>query len=157
MDNAIQPNRYNFQKPYPRNQKYPKILIVSDIIFMLSALTLATIWNAPIGKSLGAYFIILLFAGISGVATIISALYTFFKTIKKKDSSLHSFNIFSRYIILSFIVSAILLFVANNVTRYVDYLDSGTINVLSILSFLLLNITGFIHLAILTNNFKNHH
>ena len=138
------------------SQKYFKFLVISEIIFMLSLILFMALGTLLLAGHGGNITLIIMFIScaimtISGVAAPISTLYTFFKTIKKKDYISHAHNTFSRYIIAAYLVSAVYLFLVYKVFDLYLFLSTNNLEFLSYLPFVLINIAGFIHLAILTN------
>ncbi|MBQ1387445.1 hypothetical protein IIY68_01490 [Candidatus Saccharibacteria bacterium] len=165
MDNDIEnPNNTfldNLKPPTSTiwNQKYFKLLILSNIIsvpslfiFMISGQSLLD------GKGGYITFPIMLISGfllmIFGNIFAISTIYTFLKTIKKKSFIPHAHNIFSRYIIAASLVSTIYLFLVYKIFDLYLYLKTNNLEMINFVPFLLINIAGFIHIAILNAKYK---
>lgn len=143
------------------NQKYFKFLVISEITFILSLIIFMTLGTLLLDGHGGNITFIVMFIScatmtISGITAPISTLYTFFKTIKKKDPMSHAHNIFSRYILVAYLVSAIYLFLIYKAFDLYLYLNTNNLEFLNYLPFLLINIAGFIHLIILNNKYIKH-
>ena len=141
------------------SQTHFKFLALSEIAFIISLI----LWMASGTLLLAGYgdnimLLVIFFSCaiviFSGIATLISALYIFFKTIKRKDPISYTHNIFSRYTIMAYLISAVYLFLIYKVFDLYSKVDN--LEFLSMLPFIFVNIAGFIHLAILNNKYKAH-
>lgn len=133
------------------------IFIVSTIIF--TSLAIADPFHLP-----PILFITFWLSGVpfmfSSATTIITALYVFFKTFKKKGPTLHAYNIFSQYILTAAFAGLLFLLVAYSTIRFMNYdptiTDENIIATIAITIFSIINISGFIHLAFLYHKYAKY-
>lgn len=163
-NNTINPNDTHLDNPNPPiptiwNQRYFKLLIASNVISMPSLFIFMTSGQLLLDGKGG--YIVLPIMLISGFLTMIfgnifpiSTIYTFFKTIKKKDFISHAHNIFCRYIIAACLISAIYLFLVYKVFNLYLYLKTNNLEIVNFIPFISINIAGFIHITILDNRYK---
>lgn len=134
---------------------YFKIFTTSNIIFIISALILFSQFDKPFTGTDSSSLILSIFSfisiWISGIILVISTIYTFFKTFKKKDPISHAHNIFSRYAFIAPIIGAILIYIAFNTNiPNMEYIDRRNIFATTgIISLVLINLFGFVHTFIL--------
>lgn len=161
MNNNTNPkNNHTLPKSVIWNQKYFKFLIISNLIFMPSLIIFVI--SGPLLLSGNGGYLALAMLIISTFSVMISCpiltvstIYTFFKTIKRKDFLSHAHNIFSRYILAASLVSIIYLFLVYRIFNLYNYLETNSLEMINTIPFILINTAGFIHLTILNNKYKN--
>lgn len=159
--NDIYPDSTAPSTPTIWGQKYFKLLLISNIISILSLFIFMTSGQLLLSGQ-GGYitlslilisgFLVMIFGNIFAISTI----YTFIKTIKKKDPISHTHNIYSRYIMVACLVSGIYLFIVYKVLNLYLYLKTNNLEIVNFIPFISINIAGFIHITILDNRYKNH-
>ena len=166
MDNNINPNDIYPDNPVPSiptiwDQKYFKVLIMSNIISVLSLFIFMASGQLLLSGQDGYIaFPLILVSGfltmIFGNVFAISTIYTFIKTIKKKDPVSRAHNIYSKYILVACLVSGIYLFMVYRVFNLYLYLETNSLEMINFIPFILINIAGLTHLIILNNKYRNH-
>ena len=133
-----------------------KFLLISDFVFLISIIFFVLLGNiGPFHlSSYALFYLLFLSAGLSvpiGATTTIAAFYIFFRTFKKKEPALHTYNIFSRYILIAVLTSLLFMIISYGIINLIDHKATTDIsNIIGIVAtslFVIINISGFFYLA----------
>ena len=122
--------------------------LVFYIIYIISVLAVAYAWGLDMNRGLAIYILAAGGLFVSGIAILVLAVIILIKAKKTNSKQLRTYGVLCRYILIAPLVSAILLYFANNVANRIEYrgfLDRNTLNKLSFISFLVINAIGVIN------------
>ena len=121
-------------------------------LYIIFVSILAYTYELEYPKGMGMFIMSVKCSFIFGTTTMILAIIILIKSRQTKDKKIRAFGILCRYVLIAPLISAILLYVANNVANrepFHNFLDRDFLNKFSLISFITINVIGIINTVLL--------